>query len=280
MIFAVNADLIRMIEGVVQSLQPFASAHEVSLKFESDVAKIEALYQPPEIVSALIKLMCRIITFTPQNYRVIVKIRQIDQQNDFLIIKIMNSGVNLTQMNEISSGIGFQVHVNGDDRHSIFVLRIPLHLAESTTSSASPPVKDHSLIKPWYSEIRKRLTSHFSNPQHIERLARQRSDQEGMFVKKVNAIIHHHLDQEGFSAEDLAKKVALSRTQLFRKLKDLTQMAPGQYIRFVRLQKAKDMLENSELNVSEVAYQVGFVSNSHFSRAFHRQFGINPSALK
>jgi AraC-like DNA-binding protein len=111
-------------------------------------------------------------------------------------------------------------------------------------------------------------------------VAKQRGIQEGIFLKKVNAVIDSHLDKEGFSTKDLALHMALSRTQLFRKIKELTQMAPGQYIRYVRLRKAKELLLEGQLNVSEVGYRVGFLSNSHFCRAFQRQFGINPSRLK
>ena len=74
--------------------------------------------------------------------------------------------------------------------------------------------------------------------------------------------------------------MALSRTQLYRKLKVLTHQPPAQYIQFVRLQKAKEYLQNTELNVGEVVLKVGFASHSHFTRAFHDQFGFNPSFLK
>ena len=280
MIFPVNADIIGLIQGCVKSLQPFASAQDVSLSFESEITEKEAFYQPEEIISAVTKLICRIITFTPQNYSVDIVLRKSEQTAKLIIVQISNTGVNLAIMGEINRGIIYPVKSISKKAGSIFLIQIPLNINKFNSPPVCESGTDHTMIKPWYSEIKKRLTSYFSNPQHIENAVTQRSERDGIFLKKVNAIIYHHLDQECFDTKDLAKKVALSRTQLFRRIKELTQMAPGQYIRFVRLQKAKEMLEKSDLNVSEVAYKVGFVSNSHFSRAFSRQFGINPSALK
>lgn len=89
-----------------------------------------------------------------------------------------------------------------------------------------------------------------------------------------------NLEHENFDTDCLCKGMALSRTQLYRKLKVLTHKPTAQYIQFVRLHKAKEYLQNTDLNVGEVALKVGFASHSHFTRAFHDQFGFNPSFLK
>lgn len=279
MIFPVNADIIGLIQGIVSGLQPFAQANAVLLNFDSDIKKKEVNYQPDQIISDLTTLVCRIITFTSQDQGVLVEMLESEQLEDQIVVKITNSGVNLTVLGEIMHDIRYHLKSMGQERGSVFQIHIPAKITESHSSAWSGSI-DHSMIKPWYSEIRKRLVTYFSDPARFEKAARQIDESEGEFLKNVNDIIIFHLDQEGFGTEHLAKKLALSRTQLFRKLKKVTQMAPGQYIRSVRLQKAKEMLEKSELNVSEVAHRVGFVSNSHFSRAFFRQFGVNPSTLK
>jgi AraC-like DNA-binding protein len=88
-----------------------------------------------------------------------------------------------------------------------------------------------------------------------------------------------NLDKEGFDASELAIALALSRSQLYRKLKPLVGFSPAHYIRYVRLQKAKEYLEKGEGNIGDVAFNVGFVSQSHFTRAFKEQFGFNPSHI-
>ena len=138
----------------------------------------------------------------------------------------------------------------------------------------------HAVIIPFYSEIKSRLTSHFKNRKNLERAAQRKNTKQGAFLKQVNSIIDVNMSREGFSAIDLAKEMAMSPSQLFRKIKALTHMSPGRYIQFVRLEKAKELLEQGKYNVSEVAFSVGFVSCSHFTRAFQKQFGFNPSSIR
>ncbi len=75
-----------------------------------------------------------------------------------------------------------------------------------------------------------------------------------------------NLDKEGFDASELATALALSRSQLYRKLKPLAGFSPAHYIRYVRLQKAKELLEKGAGNIGDVAFNVGFVSQSHFTQ--------------
>ena len=76
------------------------------------------------------------------------------------------------------------------------------------------------------------------------------------------------------------KTVGLSTTQLHRKMKALTGEAPMSFIRKVRLHKAKDLLQNTDLTVAEIAYEVGFTDASYFSRAFGKEFGGSPTDLR
>jgi len=140
--------------------------------------------------------------------------------------------------------------------------------------------KDHSIIKPWYAEIRKQLKSHFRNVDSMQQAATQKSEVDGKFIEGVNHLISENISRESFSVEELAKEMAMSRSQVFRRIKAITQMSPIQYIRFVRLHKAKDLLETGQHNVGEVASEMGFASLSHFTRVFKDLFGFNPSSLK
>ncbi|MCB9297948.1 MAG: helix-turn-helix transcriptional regulator [Lewinellaceae bacterium] len=72
----------------------------------------------------------------------------------------------------------------------------------------------------------------------------------------------------------------MSRSQLFRKVKALTGQSPSLFIRAIRLQRGKELLETTEMNVSEVAYEVGFSTPAYFSDAFTETYGVRPSQLK
>ncbi len=138
----------------------------------------------------------------------------------------------------------------------------------------------HPHISHLYSKVQRELQSYFRNPETIEKSAARKGVRHEKFVHRLNEIILANIDQESFCIDHLCEKLALSRSQLYRKIKMLTHMAPAEYIQFFRLQKARELLQDTDMNINEIAFIVGFSSHSHFSRAFHRQFGFNPSSLK
>jgi len=100
---------------------------------------------------------------------------------------------------------------------------------------------------------------------------------EQVFLAKVRQVVAHFLDDETLSVEVLSRELSLSRTQLHRKLKALTDLAPGDFIRLVRLQRAHELLAGGAATVAEVAYQVGYGNPANFSTSFSRHFGYAPS---
>lgn len=102
---------------------------------------------------------------------------------------------------------------------------------------------------------------------------------ENEFLQKVNAILEKHYGNNTFGLPQLCQRIGMSRSQLFRKLKALVDTSPSAYIRSFRLQKAKALLEQRELNVSEVAWETGFVNLAHFSKVFQEEFGVAPSSI-
>ena len=96
-------------------------------------------------------------------------------------------------------------------------------------------------------------------------------------VQRARACIEKHAGDEGFSVSRMAGELHMSRASLHRKLVASVGMAPGDYIRRVRLDMARKMLFECEDSVSCVAYAVGFETLSGFSRAYSAYFGIAPS---
>lgn len=102
--------------------------------------------------------------------------------------------------------------------------------------------------------------------------------EETKFLNDLTIIIESHLSDENFGVDHLAKAYGTSRSQLHRRLKNSTGYSVGKYILKIRLEHAKRLLEEGELTVSEVAYQIGFTSVSYFSKCFKRYYGHTPSA--
>jgi signal transduction histidine kinase/DNA-binding response OmpR family regulator len=103
----------------------------------------------------------------------------------------------------------------------------------------------------------------------------QRLDAE--FMDKVRSAVEAHLGESGFEVEDLCKELGMSRTNLHRKLKALTDSSATEFMRKLRLERAAQLLREGKHSVSEVAYQVGFESLSYFSKSFQDEWGVSPS---
>ena len=103
---------------------------------------------------------------------------------------------------------------------------------------------------------------------------------EDTFIEKTEKIILAHLGDETFSIHDLARELHLSRSQVHRKIKALTDMSVAIYIRHIRLQKAKELLASTQLSISEIAYKVGFKTPLYFSQVFKKTFGESPNATR
>jgi signal transduction histidine kinase/ligand-binding sensor domain-containing protein/DNA-binding response OmpR family regulator len=129
-------------------------------------------------------------------------------------------------------------------------------------------------------EVRQKLTMRYGalNPEGTPETSAEK--QEDVFLKKLRSIVDAHLDSEEFGIGELCKELAVSRTQLHRKLKALTNKSTSQVIRAIRMQEARKLLLNSALNISEIGYAVGYGNPSHFTQEFTKEFGEAPSFFR
>lgn len=100
------------------------------------------------------------------------------------------------------------------------------------------------------------------------------------FIQKLLNYINDHIGDSNLSVEELASQLNLSRSQLYRKIKALTGQTVNEFIRKIRLERAKQILEKGSANISEACYSVGFASPSYFSKCFKAHFGILPTEIK
>lgn len=100
------------------------------------------------------------------------------------------------------------------------------------------------------------------------------------FLLKVRSSVESNISDENFGISQICAELAISRTQLHRKLKAVTGKSTSYVIRSIRLKKAKELLQNTGLNVSEVGYEVGYANSNHFTQDFRKEFGQPPSTFK
>ncbi|MFT5164784.1 MAG: signal transduction histidine kinase/CheY-like chemotaxis protein [Saprospiraceae bacterium] len=100
-----------------------------------------------------------------------------------------------------------------------------------------------------------------------------------ILIQKLHKLITDEIGNSNLDAEDLCREGALSKAQLYRKIKALTGKTPALYIRSIRLTKAMELLREGKLSISEVAYSLGFSDPSYFSRIFSKEFEQTPSSV-
>lgn len=128
-------------------------------------------------------------------------------------------------------------------------------------------------------EIRQVLHQRYAAGEQVIPAKDQPENLEDSFMQKIKTVMEQNLGDDNFDVHQLSRTLGMSRSQLYRKFKSLTNKSVIDYFWTLRLYKAKDLLQTSVMNVSEVAWTVGFKNLSHFSRAFKDQFGTNPSAV-
>lgn len=99
-------------------------------------------------------------------------------------------------------------------------------------------------------------------------------------IEKVDKILDERIDEEEMNVDRLAEAVGVSRTHLYRRFKERLGMNPSDYIRAKRLQRACDLLRNDDLDVTQIAYILGFSSQSQFSTTFKRFMGYTPTEYR
>lgn len=99
------------------------------------------------------------------------------------------------------------------------------------------------------------------------------------FIEKVLNYIHNNIDDPDLNVESLASQLNLSRSQFYRKIKALTNQTANEFLRNIRLHRAKQLLEKGNPSVSEVCFMVGFSSPSYFTKCFKGYFGLLPTEV-
>lgn len=100
---------------------------------------------------------------------------------------------------------------------------------------------------------------------------------DDILMDRIMKVINKNLSNSEFNVDKLTDEVGISRAQLHRKMKEMTGIPASEFIRNLRLDQAAKLLREHKVNVTQVAYSVGFSNQAHFSTVFHKHFGVSPS---
>ena len=96
-------------------------------------------------------------------------------------------------------------------------------------------------------------------------------------MSKVMQAIEENIANKDFRVEDIASFTGVSRSVFFKKVKSLTGLAPIEFIRDIRIRRARQLLASGQFSIKETAYRVGMSDMNYFRKWFKQKFGVNPS---
>lgn len=205
-----------------------------------------------------------------------------------LIPDIIISDVMMPEMD----GYSLTQALKNDERTShIPIILLTAKAAEKDRMTGLQTGADAYLTKPFnktelmirlekLTQLRKALQAHYASDNALSSITGRPSNLEDAFLKKIHLLVEAHLEDSNFGIEELCQELELSRMQVHRKLKALTDRSTSHFIRSIRLHKAKELLLTTKLTVSEIAYDTGFSDPNHFSRVFKENFGMGPTQVR
>ncbi len=279
MIYPAEADIVSFVKGLAQSLQPYARANQVTLSFSSTIKKLQLQYQPFLLSQSVVHLVCNLINLVPPGSEVKIRLCY-NGEDQHLLLEAENDNINLIRVNEVCAKTIYPFTGYPLMHGTVYKLSIPVQQQGMLTNLSMVADSSINTLPQFYQEVQKRFRSHFTQTERLIATLEQNQPEEAVFMQKINALIKVNLEHEDFDTNALCKKMSLSRTQLFRRLKCLIKQAPANYIKLKRLQRAKELLETTDYTISQITFQTGFQTVSHFTKVFKKQYGIPPTVFR
>jgi signal transduction histidine kinase/ligand-binding sensor domain-containing protein/DNA-binding response OmpR family regulator len=164
------------------------------------------------------------------------------------------------------------------------------------TGSSSPEIKlkgiecgaDDYITKPFENELlvariksmlkgRDTLKNYFFNEITLKNNSLKIPAEYSDFLSKCITIVEDHLEDETFSLKTFTDEIGMSRSKLFRKIKSISGLSSTEFIRYIRLRKAAELMIQTDLQIKEISFRIGFQDIKYFREQFHKLFEMNPS---
>ncbi|HKK80664.1 MAG TPA: helix-turn-helix domain-containing protein, partial [Prolixibacteraceae bacterium] len=126
-------------------------------------------------------------------------------------------------------------------------------------------------------ELRKKLRTRFSTLEEVSSSELTNSNLDNVFFEKVNQTVEKYYTDPSFDVDHFASEMFVSRSQLYKKLKAITNLSANDFINVYRLKKSTQLLKTGNMQVSEVAFAIGFNDPKYFSRIFKKFYQCSPS---
>ncbi len=284
-------DLLTTLRDCLRAIDPIARERKITISLKDSPEPCFTTLPMDEVLGPVLFLLLRLMYILPENRELKVKaLKRFDPSGQawFLQVEIrlFNMHINPNLIFKPDNN-RFKLEQLADKNTRIYI-EWPIQDAPEKLAP-NPPVSfdtlevadatNASMLSNSYYDffIFSRYKEYGNNAFVKEKLNGTKTRKEADFQQSLLSAILNHIHDETFDSEALGKKLGLSRTQLYRKIKELTGSSTANFIRHVRLKKASELLETSELSVSEVSAAVGFNEPSYFSSSFQELFQMAPS---
>jgi AraC-like DNA-binding protein len=270
------ADIIPLLKKMCLALQLYADTRHITLNLVNTEETIPLFLPFNDLISHFSKIISAIIDYVPDYNSITLTVALIEENGlESVSIKVHNTGINLKMVAALinKSHLPFTLYSSAANE-TTFEVGYPL-LPRKIPVEAKKESENGTLLN--YTRFVNGIKSHFarlSNP--VAPLA-ETKPKEAVFLTNINNCIIKNLDNDQFDANALSTAMCMCRAQLLRRLKLLTGNSPAYYIKTMRLEKAKKLLETTDVSISETAFMTGFNSSSHFTKVFVEKYGLTPS---
>lgn len=287
-------DLHQTLRDWLKAMDPVARDRKVSITLKDSSEPCFTTLPMDEVLGPVFFLLLRLIYILPENrelklsvinrfdaatqgWFLQVEIRLFNMHiNPNLIFKPDNNRFKLEQLPDWQTRIYIEWEV--PEMEAVAKKVVPLPNGSYTTLEVADDTNASMLGNDYYDFfVFSRFKEYGKNTFVKEKINGTKVKKEMDFQQDLLGCIFSHIHLENFDSDALGKKLGLSRTQLYRKIKSLTGLSTANFIRQVRLKKAAELLETSALSVGEISAAVGFNEPSYFSSSFQELFHLSPS---
>ena len=203
-------------------------------------------------------------------YDVVVSDVMMPEMDGFTMLRMIKTNINISHIPVImlTSKADVANRLEGLERGADAFLAKPFDMEEL-----------HMVIENLV-QSRLRLKGKYSGAQQAQAEKVEQPEVRGndeLLMERIMKAINKNISDSDFNVERLTQEVGISRVQLHRKMKELTGISTSEFIRNIRLEQAARLLKEQKINVTQVAYTVGFSNLAHFSTIFRKHFGVAPS---
>lgn len=258
----------------VSRQKPQSSYHVLVVDDDAEIGsyitqELGGYYHISSVTSAREALHLLLDTTDEQHYDLVVSDVMMPEMDGFTFLRMVKTNMNISHIPVVmlTSKADVANRLEGLEKGADAYLAKPFDMDEL-----------HMVISNLINK-NLRLRGKFSGAQQqkekvVEKKVKGNDEQ---LMERIMKVVNDHLSDSDLNVEMLTSEVGISRAQLHRKMKEMTGLPISEFIRNIRLEQAVRLLKEQKINVTQVAYSVGFSNLAHFSTVFRKQFGVSPS---